>query len=383
MGSFTTPDRIVRRSEDDRQRQIEGLVNSGLLTPEEEQAFRLEHSKLRRTRLGLGALDPGAGEFDIDALLAGLGSTGGGGFVGGGGPTQAELDIAIRGLDIREQQVINDMLNAGRDREVAELLGLGRIDVDQSRIDLDRMLGVGQQSQDLFFGVQNIGLQNRGFDIQELLAGNQLSFDRQQLGEEILLARDQMEQDGGFRQQDIDLRIEQMMQDAGFTQQELDLASDRLELDKVLGTRGMDLQEFLGKGQLEQGQQRIDLDRLLGMGGLDLQRELGMGRLDLDRFLGEGQLGLGQGRLDLDRFLGTGQLDLGRGRLDLDRLLGTGELELGRGRLGLQREQFVEEQVLNQAALSANPRRVFEAAFAQAGRDLTAGSELLQNFIDF
>lgn len=84
----------------------------------------------------------------------------------------------------------------------------------------------------------------------------------------------------------------------------------------------------VGAGVTMRGQ---DLNQVLGLGNLNL----GQQRLGLDTELGRGQLGLGQARLGLDTELGRGQLALGGRNADISQQGVNNALTLGLGNLGL------------------------------------------------
>lgn len=99
--------------------------------------------------------------------------------------------------------------------------------------------------------------------------------------------------------------------------------------------RGQDLNQVLGLGNLNLGQQRLGLDTELGRGQLGL----GQQRLGLDTELGRGQLALGGRNADISQqgvnnalMLGLGNLGLGYTNADINRTLGLGGL-------GIQQQQ--------------------------------------------
>lgn len=171
-----------------------------------------------------------------------------------------------------------------------------------------------------------------------------------------------------------DARLAQSGQQADL-RRDVGLAAADRQFNDSLAANEHFLNRYLGEGQLGLGREQLGLERELGLGrlGLDtelgrgqlgLERELGLGRLGLDTELGRGQLGLGQQGLDLERELGLGQLGLGQGRLDLDTLLGQGGLANERRGLDIQ-------EMLGQGGLANESRSLdIQQLLGQQGIDL-------------
>lgn len=175
---------------------------------------------------------------------------------------------------------------------------------------------------------------------------------------------------GNAKNEMFQARMGASQQDAN-SLRDLQIAGEDRRFGDQMATANFGLNQQLGLGGLEQGNQQLALQRELGLGNLGIAQQqantaqqgmqgqlgLGQGQLALQGDLGRGQLALGQGQLGLQTELGRGNLGLGQQQQNLAQTLGLGNLNLGnrqqslaetmgQGQLGLgQRSQTLQEQL--------------------------------------
>tara|TARA_Y100000310_G_scaffold193906_1_gene193863 strand:+ start:3939 stop:5567 length:1629 start_codon:yes stop_codon:yes gene_type:complete len=175
-----------------------------------------------------------------------------------------------------------------------------------------------------------------------------LAFDKARFNESV----DQFQKNAGVRQQEIENQIAQFGQRLGLDQQQVTNQLSQFNASLAEETRRFDIGANFSQQQLDQQQQAQAFQQQFQQLQLGQQAGQFQQEIDLQKQLGQGQLGLGQGQLDLDTLLGTGQLGLGQGQLDLSTLLGTGQLGQGQQQIDLQKLLGLGQQALQQQQIT-------------------------------